>query len=106
MDQYITFETPSAEAAVRNFDIQCPQPGKSINLMDVLRAAERQATGPKGTPLYTTVESRDDELRVYHQIRLADGRHNEPHVVMTVNKWDELQFFGITKAAVMTTCYL
>lgn len=106
MDEYISFETPYAESVVRNFNIACPQAGKSIALMDVLRRAEREGTQNSRAKLYTTVDSRETDVRIYHQVILDNGESNSRRVVMTLNKWDEIHFVGIRKEAVMLLCYV
>lgn len=106
IDKYLTFLTPQAEDTVRSFQISCPQPGKTIRLIDAMRAGLRMGSSYKGAHLYMTVDSRGDEVRIINQVRLDDGRSNTPHVVATINRWGELQLQGISEEGIMDQCYL
>ena len=104
-DRLITFLTLEAEHRVRTFEIDCPQPGKTISLMDLLRVAVSQGAR-ETTELRVEVDSRGEDVRVYHQI-FRDG---EPlmkrKVVMQLDRWNELRLFGIHPEAVMNQCFL
>ncbi|HTN15598.1 MAG TPA: hypothetical protein VL094_12420 [Sphingomonadaceae bacterium] len=105
VDRYIEFRTNDAERIVRGFRISCPQEGKSIALMDVLREATRQGSYYMGAHLYTTVDSRSGKVRIYHQMRIDNGQSNPPHVVMSLSEWGDLQLYDIREEAVMSLCY-
>lgn len=100
-DSLIEFRTAYAEQKVRGYRFACPQPGKSASLMDALRLGVLEASYMGGgvRKLYATVDSRGDEIRVYHQIRGTDGFVGPSNVVMTLDKWGELKLNGITKEA-------
>lgn len=100
-DALIEFKTAYAEQKVRGYRFNCPQPGKSASLMDALRLGVLEASYMGGgvRKLYATVDSRGDEIRVYHQIRGTDGFVGPSNVVMTLDKWGELKLNGITKEA-------
>lgn len=107
-DSLIEFRTAYAEQKVRGYRFACPQPGKSASLMDALRLGILEASYMGGgvRKLYATVDSRGDEIRIYHQIRGTDGFVGPSNVVMTLDKWGELKLNGITKEALINNlCY-
>jgi hypothetical protein len=106
-DSLIQFKTAYAEKIVGNYNFQCPQPGKSASLMVTLRRSvtEGSAMGGGVRKLYAIVDSRGDEIRVYHQVRGNDGYVGEQSIIMSINKWGELHLRGISKDAMFIDCY-
>lgn len=105
IDKYLTFLTPHAEDVVRSYRINCPQPGKTIRLIDAMRVGLRLGSSYPGTHLYMTVDSRGDEVRITNQMRADDGRSNEPRVVATIDVWGDLQLHGISWDGIMDQCF-
>jgi len=106
-DSLIQFKTAYAEKIVRNYNFQCPQPGKSASLMVTLRRSVIEGSGMGGgvRKLYAIVDSRGDEVRIYHQVRGNDGYVGEQGIIMSIDKWGELRLSGISKDAMFIDCY-
>jgi len=103
VDKYITFLTPYAEVRVRSYAIACPQPGKSVRLMDLMRSGTRFALANGGV-MYTNVDSRGEEVRISQDVR-ARGGGTGFKLVASINEWGELRLHGISRDSVMFECY-
>ena len=104
-EDYIEFRNPQAEAVVRGFMLPCSN-GRQVTLMEAIERPVRQMYSATGRYLYTTIDSRGDEVRVYHQIRGHDGFRGPNHVIITVNDWGDINLNGVTMDALLLPCYL
>lgn len=103
----IEFMTEYAERVISGYRFVCTQSGKTASLMNALERSmlDSNSMGNGVRKLYVTADSREEEVRIYHQVRGTDGFLGPSHVVMTINRWNELQLHGIRKDALMLECY-
>jgi hypothetical protein len=105
MDERIHFLTQPAEARVRAYRITCPQPGKTMRLMDVLRQGTRQHSN-EHVQLHYFADHRGDEVRITHQLYKGPDAIIDARPIFTLNAWGEWRVHLPYKDPVMNLCYI
>lgn len=105
VDERIHFLSAESEARVRAFQIECPQPGKSIRLMDVLRRASAQHSS-KRMQLHFLADHRGDAVRITHALHQGDVAVTDYKPWMDLDVWGGWNLHLPYDDPVMNLCWV